>query len=86
MTEVVKPGLPWKAETTCKTCEAVLIVYEEDLRCGMFKQDPNTYWFDGSATAVDKCYFVCPECKYDLQFIKPRPDVAGRVHKERHDG
>jgi uncharacterized protein YbaR (Trm112 family) len=74
MSKIVKDGSQeYEGELTCHVCKTVFKVDTSDLGVGGFKEKPNTYWFDGSATSVDKYYAWCPHgC--DLIFI-PDDDI-----------
>ena len=61
MAEIVEEGpTEYEGKHKCSVCKTKFIATTEDLGVGGFKKDPNTYWFDGSATAVDKYYALCP--------------------------
>lgn len=98
MTEIVEEGpTEYEGRLDCPICHTVFIARTDDLGIGGFKKDPNTYWFDGSATSVDKYYVWCPHgC--DLIFIDKRDipalarrkavrerekDSGGRVREDR---
>lgn len=76
--KITKPAPEWKAKVKCHHCKVELEVEPDDLERDMFKKDPNTYWFDGSAKAVPKCYVHCPN-KCDIIFVKDVPP-----HVEQH--
>lgn len=61
MVEIVQEGpTEYEGRITCHVCDTVFIARTEDLGIGGFKENPDTYWFDGSATSVDKYYVMCP--------------------------
>lgn len=53
----------FKAQLKCDHCDSSFTASTDALECGGFKADPDTYWFDSSATSVLKFYVVCPGCR-----------------------
>lgn len=81
MAEIIENGpSTFSVELTCHKCATKFQATEADLGVDRFKADPNTYWFDGSARAVDKYYAWCPH-KCDLIFIPDDdiPELAKRL-------
>lgn len=69
----------FEAELTCHKCGTVFVATQDDLGIDRFKEHSDTYWFDGSAQAVDKFYAWCPH-NCDLIFVPPDaiPELAKR--------
>ena len=97
--EQVMPGISnielspssFSSRLKCKACKTAFVATTEVLECGGFKADPNTYYFDGSATEVAKFFVACPSCQNQIIVkrkavpILVQSEVYSRSNDERID-